>query len=268
MPDNQAALPLDELTVLLVEPSPTQHKIIVDHLYDSGIHHIDWVQTGQEALDKMQSKPCDITISAMHLKDITGTELIQKMRDTPSLSEIPFMLISSETHYRYLEPIRQAGTIALLPKPFNQEQLNTALNSALLYFSSDELQTGDVDVHQLNTLIVDDSITSLNHITRILSNMGFSKITHAHNGREAVNLIENEFYDLIVTDYNMPEMNGDELIEYIRTKSNQSNIPILMVSSESDENRIANVQKSGVSAICNKPFDVDTVKQILESILH
>lgn len=268
MSDNQTNIDLDKLTVLLVEPSPTQHKIIVDHLHAAGINHIEWVCTGQEALEHMQSNPSNITISAMHLKDITGTDLIKKMRETQSLSDIPFMLISSETHYRYLEPIRQAGTIALLPKPFNQEQLNTALDSALLYFSSEELHTGTIEVHELNTLIVDDSVTSLNHITRVLSNMGFEKITHAKNGREAVDLIATEFFDLIVTDYNMPEMNGDELIEHIRTKSNQSSIPILMVSSISDENRIANVQKSGVSAICNKPFDVNTVKQILENILN
>lgn len=260
--------PMNELSVLLVEPSPTQHKIIVDHLSIAGIQDIDWVQTGQEAINRMNSNPSDITISAMHLKDITGTELIQMMRDTPSLSEIPFMLISSETHYRYLEPIRQAGTIALLPKPFNQVQLNTALQSALLYFSSDNIDTGSIEVDQLNTLVVDDSTTSLKHISRILTNMGFTKITHAYNGVEAVEILQDEFFDLIVTDYNMPEMNGDELIEHIRTKSNQSSIPILMVSSVSDENRIANVQKAGVSAICNKPFDVNTVRQILENILN
>jgi len=268
MPDTNTAIPLDGLSVLLVEPSPTQHKIIIDHLYIAGIRHIEWVKTGQEAIDHMNSNPSDITISSMHLKDITGTELIQKMRDTPNLSEIPFMLISSETHYRYLEPIRQAGTIALLPKPFNQEQLNTALQSALLYFSSESINTGSIEVEQLNTLIVDDSITSLNHITRILTNLGFTRITQAKNGVEAVEILQDEFFDLIVTDYNMPEMNGDELIEHVRTKSNQSSIPILMVSSESDESRIANVQKSGVSAICNKPFDANTVKHILENILN
>lgn len=267
MNNSRSAIPLNELSVLLVEPSSTQHKIIVDHLSIAGIQHIDWVKTGQEAIERMNSNPSDLTISAMHLKDITGTELIQQMRETPSLSEIPFMLISSETHFRYLEPIRQAGTIALLPKPFNQEQLNTALQSALLYFTSESIDTGSIEVDQLNTLIVDDSTTSLNHITRILTNLGFTRITHANNGLEAVDLIANEFFDLIVTDYNMPEMNGDELIEHIRTKSNQSSIPILMVSSESNENRIANVQKSGVSAICNKPFDINTVRQILENIL-
>ena len=268
MSASHSAIPLNELSVLLVEPSSTQHKIIVDHLYIAGIHHIEWVQTGQQAIEHMNSNPCDITISSMHLRDITGTELIQKMRETPKLSDIPFMLISSETHYRYLEPIRQAGTIALLPKPFNQEQLNTALQSALLYFSSDSINTGSIEVGQLNTLVVDDSITSLKHISRILTNLGFTKISHALNGVEAVKLIANEFFDLIVTDYNMPEMNGDELIEHIRTKSNQTSIPILMVSSESNEDRIANVQKSGVSAICNKPFDINTVRQILENILH
>jgi len=262
------SIQLGELSVLLVEPSSTQRKIIQEYLSVANVHNVDWVKTGTEAIKHMQMSPSDITISAMHLEDMTGTDLIQKMRETDGLMNIPFMLVSSETHYRYLEPIRQAGTIALLPKPFNQEQLDTALQSALLYLSPENIDTGDIQVEDLNTLVVDDSSTARKHITRVLTNMGFENITHAQNGAEAVELVENNFYDLIVTDYNMPEMNGGELIEHVRTKSNQSSVPILMVSSESDENRIANVQKSGVSAICDKPFDTQTVRQILKTILH
>lgn len=262
------SIPLDELSVLLVEPSPTQHKIIVEYLNKAGINKVDWVQNGQTAIDHMSNSPADITISAMHMPDLTGTELVQQMRETIDLSDIPFMLISSETSYRYLEPIRQAGTIALLPKPFSQEQLNTALHSALLYISPDHIETSTIEVEDLNTLVVDDSPTARKHITRVLTNMGFEKITHAENGLQAVECVKNEFFDLVVTDYNMPEMDGGELVDHIRTQSNQSSIPILMVSSESDDNRIANVQKAGVSAICDKPFDTQTVRQILEQILH
>ena len=268
MSSNQAVVQLDELSVLLVEPSSTQHKIIIDYLNKAGVTNIDWVQTGQAAIEHMSSAPSDVTISAMHMEDFTGTELVQKMREMENLSDIPFMLISSETNYRYLEPIRQAGTIALLPKPFSQEQLNTALQSTLLYISPENIDTGSIDVEDLKVLVVDDSPTARKHITRVLTNMGFENITHAGNGNEAVAIVKEEFFDLIVTDYNMPEMDGGELVEHVRTKSNQSSIPILMVSSESDENRIANVQKSGVSAICDKPFDTQTVRQILQQILH
>ena len=268
MSDIHAADPIKELSVLLVEPSSTQHKIIVDCLHIAGVYNIDWVQTGQAAIEHMTDAPSDITISTMHLPDITGAELVQKMREISYLSDIPFMLISSETHYRYLEPIRQAGTIALVPKPFTQEQLNTALQSALLYVAPVHIETGSVDVEDLNTLVVDDSLMARNHISRLLTNMGFEKISHAQNGVEAIELLNDEFYDLIVTDYNMPEMAGDEFIKYVRTESNQSSIPILMVSSESNQERIANVQKSGVSAICDKPFDSQTIKHILEQILQ
>jgi len=73
--------------------------------------------------------------------------------------------------------------------------------------------------------VVDDSSTARKHITRVLTNMGFENITHAGNGNEAVVIVKEEFFDLIVADYNMPEMDGGELVEHVRTKSNQSSIP-------------------------------------------
>jgi two-component system chemotaxis response regulator CheY len=66
----------------------------------------------------------------------------------------------------------------------------------------------------------------------------------------------------------MPEMNGQELVDYIRNQSAQPGIPVLMVTSESNENRLAAVQKSGVSAICDKPFTTETIQGLLQQILQ
>ncbi len=74
--------------------------------------------------------------------------------------------------------------------------------------------------------------------------------------------------DLVVTDYNMPEMDGRGLVDYIRTKSWQNSVPILMVTSESDEGRLAAIEEAGVSGICDKPFEPDIVKALLTKILR
>ncbi len=62
-------------------------------------------------------------------------------------------------------------------------------------------------------------------------------------------------------------MDGQELIHYIRTELNNSFIPILMVTSEENEIRLNNVQQAGVSGICDKPFEPQTVKEMLYKIL-
>ena len=73
--------------------------------------------------------------------------------------------------------------------------------------------------------------------------------------------------DLVVTDYNMPEMDGRQLVEYIRQQSWQRSVPILMVTSEQSFSRLAAVEEAGVSGICDKPFEPGTIRRLLQRIL-
>jgi len=66
----------------------------------------------------------------------------------------------------------------------------------------------------------------------------------------------------------MPQMDGQALVEYIRKKSMQSSVPILMVSSEANRGRLAAVEAAGVSAICDKPFGTDVVRQMICQLLR
>lgn len=260
-------LSVDQIYVILAEPSSAQQKIIDKYLVDIGIVDRVWVRTGKEALACMRKDTPDLVISAMHMEDMTGTDLVQSMRTDDALQSIPFMLISSETHYRYLEPIRQAGVIAILQKPFSFEQLKKAINSTVHYLDPGNLGTTRFSGEDLNVLVVDDSFTARKHIVRVLNNMGIEKITTAEDGAQALALVNKNYFDLIVTDYNMPQMDGAELVEHVRGGSAQASIPIIMVSSETDESRLAAVAQAGVSAICDKPFDSLTVKQLIEKIV-
>ena len=119
----------------------------------------------------------------------------------------------------------------------------------------------------MKVLLVDDSPTARNYIRHILGNLGIRHFTEAQNGKQACALVEREFFDLIVTDYNMPEMDGREFTEFVRTRSGQSSVPILMVSSEQNRNRLAAVQNAGVSALCDKPFDPRLVRDLILKLL-
>ena len=259
---------IDQIHVVLVEPSSSQHKIIESYLRELGVTSVDWVQTGAQAMESLRKYSPDLLISSMYLQDTTGTELIQTIRAGTVSQDVPFMLISSETSYRYLEPIRQAGVIAILPKPFVLEQLEKSLYATLDYFDPERVKLSKIDYEDFKVLIVDDSETSRRHIKRLLERMGLEDITEAQNGVQGLELVENNFYDLIVTDYFMPEMDGKEFVERIREDSPQASVPILMVTSAAnDESRLAGVRRAGVSAICDKPFEPKRIKQLIENII-
>ena len=99
--------------------------------------------------------------------------------------------------------------------------------------------------------------------------MGITDITTANDGKQGVDMFSTnqDAFDLIVTDYNMPVMAGQELIQFIRQEMGNTLIPILMVTSEDNEMRLNNIQQSGVSAICDKPFEPQTVKEMLFRVM-
>lgn len=261
-------LEIRELLVLIVEPSTTQQRIVTGWLHDLGVRQVKVVTGGEEALEQMRLSPPDLVISAMHLPCMTGTDLVQKMRDEPVLTDIPFMLVSSETSYRYLEPLRQAGVIAILPKPFTPEQLKKSLYATLDYIEPNQLQLGEHAPDEVRVLLVDDMQTARRFMRQVLEKMGIVHIHEAANGLQARELIDREYFDLIITDYYMPEMDGGELVNYIRNESSQGGVPILMVTSSPNNSRLAAIEQNGIAAVFDKPFDVDVLRKIVEQALN
>lgn len=259
-----------DLSILLIEPSTTQLKVVMQHLRDEGIALIEGVANAAAALESLQNHQPDLIISSLYLPDMMATELVEHLREDATLNHIPFMLISSESSFAVLDTIRQAGVVAILPKPFARADLKNALRATIEFIDPQEISLEHYDIENVRVLVVDDSPLARKHISRVLNNMGIVKISQAQDGQEGVAIFarDQNAFDLIVTDYNMPVMDGQELIKTIRQDLGNSIVPILMVTSEENETRLSNVHKAGVSAICDKPFDPQTVKEMLFRVLE
>jgi len=261
-------LSLADISVLLVEPSHMQAGLVSRMLEHQGVRHITVLESGSAALAAMTEVARDglVVISSLYLPDMAGTELVSEMRLDEDLEAIPFILISSETRPQVLEPVRQSGACSIVAKPFNEEQLSRALFAAADYLNP----PADLDIAEvegLRVLIVDDSQASRHHLRRLLEELGIERITEAVNGKQAVELLLDTMVDLVITDYNMPEMDGRELTEYIRTQSWQNSVPVLMVTSEQNMGRLAAVERAGVSAICDKPFEAGSIRKLISDSL-
>lgn len=256
-----------DLNILLIEPSAVQRKIIKKELNKELVDAIDEADTVASAIKRIRAVRPDLVISSLHLPDGSAMDLLQEIRNTPELADLPFMLVSSETRHSELDQFKQSGVVAILPKPFSHDHLATAINSTLDLLSHDELDLEYYDPASLRVLVVDDSRMARKVITKVLGNLGITHITQAVDGSEAIELLPNGF-DLVVTDYNMPEVNGLQLAEHIRNTVDYSHLPILMVTSEASHTHLSNVAKSGVNAMTDKPFEPATVKQLLANILE
>lgn len=260
---------VEDLNILVVEPSATQRRIVSRALKETGAINIYQADNGSNALEELVRLSPDLVISALYLPDMTGTDLVHRIRKLETHASTAFMLISSETRFRYLDPIRQAGAVGILPKPFSTQELNVALATTLDLIDPGNLSLDQQGSSSLQVLVVDDSKLARKHICRVLAGMEIPRenIDTASDGAEALQKINANYYDFVVSDYNMPVMDGVELVDQIRQASNQSSIPVLMVTSETDVNRLAAVQQAGVSAICDKPFEPATVHKLISQFL-
>ena len=204
----------------------------------------------------------------MYFEDGTGLDIIKKIKNDETLASTPFMLVSSENRVEKLEEFKQSGVAAILPKPFTPENLSRALNASLDLINSEELDLELFDIQSVRVMLVDDSKLARNHIRRVLNSLGLKNILEAENGATALTLLKDNTFDLVVTDYNMPEMDGRELSEFIRFNPDTAHIPIIMVTSESTSSlHMANIHQTGVNALCDKPFEVNEVRSMLVSLL-
>ena len=261
-------LSLLDLSTLVVEPSAMQSKLLLAELVKAGISRADAVRTGAEALERIRREPISLVVSAFHLPDMTGAELIQAMRAETELADIPFILVSSETRHQLLDPVRQSGASGILPKPFDQAQLEAALRAVLDFLNLDDsLDEAGFALDELRVMVVDDSPMARKFMRQVLANLGVKHFFEAENGRQAAEMLSDNAVDLVVTDYNMPEMDGKALIQFIRTQSWQKEVPVLMVTSEDNQSRLAAVQELGVVGMCDKPFEPNTVRTLLGRLL-
>lgn len=265
-----AEITADQLSILLVEPSDVQRKVITRHLVDAGISRLETAASLAEAKEKLPMFLPDLVASAMYLPDGEAIELLQHIQTQSQLKETVFMLVSSEHKRQQLEQFRQAGCIAILPKPFTEKHLQRAINATLDLIAPEHFELDTLDVEELRVLLVDDSNTSRHYLRRVFESIGVTNIVEAGDGREGVQALEQQDFDLICTDYHMPEMDGRELAETVRMQPTHAHIPILMVSARADELQLQQIEQAGVNALTDKPFQPEilrrTLKQLLDSL--
>lgn len=267
---NASAAPM---TVLVVEPSRVQASIIKGYLQERSLGVVGTVSNGNAAIEAVRQLRPRAVISAMYLADINGVELAERIR-TEIHSDAPgFVLVTSGSDSGESAVLCNLNRVLLLPKPFSAEQMIEALNhvtgSSMLLQSvavPGQPVVGKKNRDQLRVLIADDSSTARSHVRTVLQGFGFSHFLEVSDGAYAIAEAARERCDLIVTDYNMPLMDGRALVSYLKQNQETAAIPIMMVTAEKDPRALEPIRKLGVVAIFDKSFPASAVGPVLDSL--
>ena len=120
----------------------------------------------------------------------------------------------------------------------------------------------------IKILVVDDFSTMRRIIKNLLKDLGFTNIQEADDGNTALPMLKQGAFDLVVTDWNMPGMQGIDLLKAIRADRNLKHIPVLMVTAEAKKEQIIAAAQAGVNGYVIKPFTAATLKEKLAKIFE
>jgi two-component system, cell cycle response regulator len=240
-------------TVLIVDDSSTMRTIIAKELEGEG-YTVQTAENGMEALvmiEWMEDKPDLITLD-IDMPVMNGFEVCehllkksQKQGESPHIS-IPIIFVSAKDSLENRRHGFQLGVTVFVSKPFPPHDLVKIINNILF---PPKLFAG------MTALVIDDSSSVRRIIQMILMRIGVTVLS-ASNGIEAMQIIESfsGTLDLILTDYMMPEMRGDEVCKLVRQKPELEQVPILVVSAFNEKELVLSFFKSGATDYLCKPF--------------
>ena len=119
----------------------------------------------------------------------------------------------------------------------------------------------------MQILVVDDYNTMIRIIRNLLKQIGFENVDDASDGSAALAKMQGKKYGLVISDWNMEPMTGYDLLREVRASSELSQIPFIMITAESKTENVIAAKKAGVNNYIVKPFNADTFKTKLVSVL-
>lgn len=249
--------------VLLADDSITIRQILMQGLRQLGFQlaNIKAVGNGNIAFAQTRENEFDLIISDWDMPGMDGLELLKKMRESRETENIPFIMVSAKRDEESVELALRSGANQYINKPFSVNHLGDVIEQILINSKKFENK---------KALIVDDSKPMREIVIKSLIQTGFRKemTVQAGDGEEAFRILEKDHFDLVITDWNMPNIDGLRLIKMIKANANLKKIPVLMVSSEMEKENIIRAIKEGACQYILKPFNPLELQKRIQQVFY
>lgn len=212
---------------------------------------------GQEGLNMVGEGNFDLILTDIDMPYMTGLELCQQLKLHPLTRGIPVIMISAFDSNHDIDLGFQAGAAAYLSKRDARTYLYETIEKVL---SKSTFQRKRL------ILVVDDSRVVCQLVEEGLAQAGFQVLTARH-GKEALTVLKEKHPDLILSDLDMPEMDGFELCDAIHADPRFASIPFVVMSTISGRSQMKRVIQQGAAGYIVKPFNIDELVILLERLL-
>ena len=242
--------------ILIVEDSLSIRKTLALRLKDITTD-IKMANDGLVGLKMANSHNFDLILSDVDMPNMDGLEMLRELKRNKQTRGVPTILLSFMESKHDISIGYEAGAAAYVKKTSTTEELKKAITEVLSKNAANRKST---------ILVVDDSLTIRRMVEAGLAKAGFQVITAA-NGRDALTKLVKDTPDLIISDLDMPVMNGIELCKSLRTDAHYAAIPVLIMSANSERSMIRNMIEQGASSYLVKPFNMEQLVITVEKLL-
>ncbi|MCA8987512.1 MAG: response regulator [Planctomycetaceae bacterium] len=270
----------DTQRILIVDDNNTQLQVTEEMLCNWGAE-VETATSARVALEKLREsekagKRYSVMLIDALMPEMNGFELLKQAEQDQIAPEHCVMMISSTDRHLYEDEVNQANLAALLPKPTSRSSLFDALVTCIhgqesLQVPSPPRIVKNKDL-SLKILVAEDTQANQKVIEQILKRRGHI-IDLTSNGREAVNRILTNHYDVVLMDLQMPTMDGFQAIEFIRKLEDphHAKIPIIAVTAHALNSDRERAMKTGANDYLTKPLNaaelLDRVEKLANSSL-
>ena len=236
---------------------------------------------GKEGLAMAARERPDLIILDYNMPVMDGVSMLQRLREHEAIRHIPVIMLTTESSAEMIATIARLGVHDYLTKPFNEKLLLTKVSRVVSLveraqlekngqarspvkmerpktatkFAEGDFNQSAVSLQRASVLVVDDSRTMRLSLIRELNDLGFNNIKEATNGRQALELILKEPFDLMLLDMEMPEMNGLELLVALKKNAELDRPPVIVISAADQIENAVKCIEAGAEDYLPKPFN-------------
>ncbi len=261
--------------VLVVDDNATNRRVLQESLKRWELRTCA-VESGEQAVAELiaaraAADPYQLILTDMHMPNMDGIRLVEKIRDTPGLSTAAIMMLTSAGYRGDADRCSQLGITCLL-KPVQKWELLAAILNVLGRVNPSPQSITSLrstsTAGSLHILLAEDNRVNQTVATRMLGKMGHS-IVVANNGHEAISLLAQQKFDVVLMDIQMPEMDGLTATQKIRESKAQgrSRIPIIAVTAHAMTGDRERCLSAGMDAYITKPINARALEEAIAAVV-
>ncbi len=258
-----------QLHFIVADDDEASRETVVEFLQSLGYQNITAVKNGAEALEALKrDSSINFIISDWDMPVMNGLGLLQAVRGDAAFAHFPFLIITAPVSHE-ADKVIMAGeneASAYLIKPFNRQSFKDKLEQVIASYTKAE------ELVRRYVLVVDDDPDARAMVEEYLATCGFKDVLTMSDGKAALEYLSQNAYKvcLIVSDWEMPQVTGLELLQACKGSPSLRDIPFLMITSQTsmEQMKIIQAGQSDVDQYLLKPFNIAEFRKRIELLMN